>query len=120
MKQNPVADHIAVVAAGNELLGAVDRELRKAIDRQMGEQLEGVGPLDEQIHHVVGLIEEHAGLPPGLLLVAPVGEFGRDHRIDVGSDLRIAQHRDWIAGGLQRFFQVLVGHRCSQPSSIVS
>ena len=73
-------------------------------------QLERVRALDEQIDHVVGLVEQHAGLAPGALLVAPVGELGRDHRIDVGADLRIAHHLDDVAGGLDRLFQILVSH----------
>ena len=72
MEQNAVADHIAVVAAGHELLGAVDGELGEAVDREMGEQLEGVGPFDVDVHHVVRLVEEHAGLAPGALFIAPV------------------------------------------------
>ncbi len=115
VKQNPITDHVAIVVTRDELLGSVDRELRKAIDGKAGEQFERVRSLDEQIHHVVGLVEQHAGLPPGFLFVAPIGEFRRDDGIDVGADLRIVQHRHWIAGSLQRFFQVFVGHVIPNP-----
>ncbi len=76
----------------------------------MRKQLESVRTFDEQIHHVVGLVEQNAGVAPGALLVAPVGEFGGDHRIDVGADLRIAQHVDGIADGLKFLFKVFVSH----------
>ncbi|MEI9886115.1 MAG: hypothetical protein WDN08_06365 [Rhizomicrobium sp.] len=110
MEQNAVADDEAVIAAGHELLGAVDRKVREAVDREIGEQLERVGAFDEEVDHVVRLVEQHAGLAPGALLVAPVGELRRHHRIDIGAELRIAQHGDGIAGGLQRFFEILVRH----------
>src|ERR1700733_6137568 len=85
-KQNAVANHIAVVAAWNELLGPAGGEVGKTVEGEMRQQLERVGPLHVLLHHMVRLIEKNAGLPPGSLLVAPVRELWRDHRIDVGSD----------------------------------
>ena len=63
-----------------------------------------------QLGHVVRLVEQHGGLAPGALLVAPVGEFGRHDRINVGANPRIAQHLHRIAGCLQHFLEVLRTH----------
>jgi hypothetical protein len=49
-------------------------------------------PTDIEVHHVVRLVEQHGAVLPGPLFAAPVGEFGGDHRIDIGTQLRIAQH----------------------------
>jgi hypothetical protein len=85
MKQNAVANHIAVVAAWNELLGFTGGEFGKTVDRKMREQLESVGPLQILLHHVMRLIEKNAGLPPGTLLIAPVRVLRGNHRIDISS-----------------------------------
>ena len=53
VEENAVADHVAAVAAGNELLGSVDRELREAVDRKMGEHLDGIGAFNVDVHHVM-------------------------------------------------------------------
>ena len=111
MKQDAVADHLAVVVARRELLGLVDGEVLEGVGREVRQQLQRIGAFDEQVHHVVRLIEQDAGLGPGALLVAPVGEFRSDDRIDVRADLRIAHHLDDAAtGGLDRLFQILVSH----------
>ena len=46
-------------------------------------------------------------------LVPILQQLGRDHRIDVGADLRIAHHLDRIAGGLNCLLEVPVTHGCS-------
>ena len=84
VEQDHVADHVAVVVAGHELLGFVHREAGEAVDAQVREQFQGVRSFHRQIGHVVGLVEEHAGLLPRLRLVPPVGEFRRHAGIDVG------------------------------------
>ena len=75
----------------DELLGHVDREVGHAVDAGVGDQLERVRAAHEQVVHVVRLVEEHGGLPPGLLLAPPVGELRGDHRVDVGAELGVAQ-----------------------------
>jgi hypothetical protein len=107
VEQDPVADDVAVVVRRRELLGAVDREIREAVAAQIGEHLHRVRAFDVLLDHVVRLVVEHRGLLPRKLLVAPVGELARHHRVDVSADLRIAQHGDGVAGGAQHLLQVL-------------
>ncbi len=97
IEQDDIADHMAVVAARDELLGLVDREALEAVDAQVVEQLEGVGPFDQQVGHMIGLVEQDAGLLPGPLLVTPVGEFRRHAGIDVWSGRLVAQQVDYSA-----------------------
>ncbi len=101
MKQDAVADDMSAVAARNKLLGFVDGEILERVDGEMGQHLLGVGALDVDIHHVVRLVEEHAGLLPCPLFVAPVRVFGRNYRINIGTNLRISQHVDRISYALQ-------------------
>ena len=92
VEQNAVADDVAVIRARNELLGAIDGEALEAVGRQIREQLQGIRALDVLLDHVVRLVEQDAGVSPRALLVAPVRVLGRDDRIHVGADLRIAEH----------------------------
>ena len=91
VKQDSVADHMAVVAAGSELLGSVHRKLGETIEPEIRSQLDRIGPFHVHVGHVVGLVEKNAGLSPGALFIAPVRVFGGNHGIDVGAYLRIAQ-----------------------------
>ncbi len=109
MEQDAVADDVAVIGARHELLGAVHREIGEAVDGQIVHELERVRPRDHHLGHVMRLVEQHGGLAPRHLLVAPVGELGRHHRIDISAELRIAQHLDRVTR-LQHFFQILFGH----------
>jgi hypothetical protein len=81
-------------------------KLAKLFIPEVGEELHRVGALHVLLDHVVRLVEEHRGLRPGGLLVAPVGKFGRHHGIHVGADLGIAKHVDRIAGRLEDFLEV--------------
>jgi hypothetical protein len=101
VEQDSVADDVAAVAAGNELLRAIDREVREAVDGEVGRELDGIRPLDVDVDHVVRLIEQHRRLAPRCLLVAPVRELRGHYRVDVGADARVAQKIDWIAGGFE-------------------
>ena len=92
VKEDAVTDDIAVMAARHVLLGSVYGELGKTVDGGIGEQLECIGALYINVHHVMGLIEKNRRLTPGALLVAPVGEFGRNNWIDIGPYLGITQH----------------------------
>jgi len=86
-EQDPVADDMAVGSRRYILLGPVDREVRRAVDGRVGDQLQRVRALNEQIHHMVGLVEQDGRLAPGTLLAPPVGELGRHDRVDVRADL---------------------------------
>ena len=68
-------DDLPLVVARDELLGPARPEVGEAVDAQPGQQLERVGPFQKQLRHVVRLVEQHGALAPGMLLVAPVGEF---------------------------------------------
>ena len=65
-----------------------------AVDPRVRDQLERVGAAQEEVDHVVRLVEQHRGLAPGALLPAPVPELVGDDRIDVRADLRVAQQFD--------------------------
>ena len=92
-----IADDVTVRRHGGELLGLIDREVLEGIGRKMLQQLDRVLALDEQVDHVVRLVEQDAGVAPGALLVTPVAEFRSHNRVNIGADLRIAQHVDDIA-----------------------
>jgi hypothetical protein len=118
MEQDAVADHVPAVAARRKLLGAVHRKIREAVRRKGRKHLERIGALDVDIRHVVGLVKENRGLAPSALLVAPIRIFGRDYRIDVRADLRIAQQRHRIPSGSKQILQTLLAHRnspCAVP-----
>ena len=100
IEQDDVADHVAFGRDRHELLGLVRLEALVAVHRQIREQLQRIRSFDREIGHVIGLVEQHAGVLPGLLLVAPVGVFGRHARIDVRSGLLIAQQLDRILHGV--------------------
>ena len=53
VEQDAVADDVAVVAGRHHLLGAVDREIREAVDRGVRAQLERIRALDGELGHVV-------------------------------------------------------------------
>jgi hypothetical protein len=67
VKDNAVADHIAVMRARHELLGAVDRKIGEAVDGQIIHEFERIRPGDHHFGHVMRLIEQHRGLAPGEL-----------------------------------------------------
>ena len=119
VEQDAVADDVAFVAGGHHLLRAVHREVREAVDCGVGAELERVRPLERELGHVVRLVEQHRGIAPCLLLVAPVGEFARHDGIDVRADLRIAKELNGIAGGLEHAFQVLLTHEM-ESSMVIS
>ena len=113
IEEDRVADHIAVVVAGHELLGLVDGEILKAVDGEIGQQSEGVRAFDVQVRHVVRLVEEAARRAPCMLLVAPVGELARIPRVHVRPDLRVAREVD-RAPGLQDVLKASRTHDCEQ------
>ncbi len=110
VEQDHVADHVAVRGHRHELLGLVDREVLEAVDRQVLEQREGVGSAHVELDHVVALVEQHRGLGPGALLVAPVRILGRHARIDVRADLLVAQEVDDAADRIQLLLKGLFTH----------
>ena len=110
VEEDAVADHVAVLVAGDELLRLVDREVLEGVDAESRQQVDHVRPLDVQVGHVMRLVEQGARLPPRDLLVAPVRELGRNLRIDVRPDLGVPHQIHRIAGRLQQFFQASLTH----------
>ena len=100
VEHDDVADDVAVVAQGSELLGAVGHATLEGIARQVVQHLEGVGPGHQQFRHVVRLVEQDGRIAPRLLLVAPVAELRRHLRIDVRPDPRIPQQINGTLRGL--------------------
>ncbi len=109
IEQDDVADNIAVIAARHELLGFVDGEILQAVDAQIGQQLQGARAFHQQVGHMVGLVEQNAGLLPGDLLVTPVGVFGRNARIGVGAGLLVTQKLGDVLFRTQDGFEI-AGH----------
>ncbi len=91
-------------------LALLTGNLAKLLIARWEKQFQGIGALNVLLHHVVRLVEQNAGVPPGALFVAPVRVFGRHDRIDIGSDLRIAEQVDRVSGGFQQIFQALWVH----------
>ena len=80
------------------MLGTVQAEIVEAVDAVMRQEFGRLRPFDDQLVHVVGLIEQYGALPPGDLFTAPIAEFGRDHRVDIVPGLGMAQQVHRIAG----------------------
>ncbi len=109
-EEDRVADDVAVVVAGDELLGLADLEARERVDAEVGEQADDVRAFEVEVGHVVRLVEERGGLAPRDLLVHPVRELARDGRVDIRPDLRVARHLDRAADRLQLLLQTPVRH----------
>ena len=107
VEENVVADDVAVVVDGDELLGHVDGEFRNAVDGELADQLQRIGALDVQVGHVMRLVEQNRGPAPGQLLVAPVRELRHHARHDRRLSLRFPQQLDRAAGFLDRLFEIL-------------
>jgi hypothetical protein len=63
------------------MFGVVDLEPFEAVEADPGEQVEGVGSRDGEVDHVIGQVEEHAGVLPCPLLITPVGELRGHTRV---------------------------------------
>jgi hypothetical protein len=110
VEEDAVADDVAGGRARHELLGHVHREVGDAVDRRLLDQLDGPRAAHEEVDHVVGLVVEDGGLPPGPLLTAPVRELRRDHRVDVRAELGVAKQLHGVARLVQDLLEVLCAH----------
>ena len=106
-EEDPVADHVAVVVAGHELLGLVHGEVLEGVHAERREQPDHVGALDVEVGHVVRLVEKGRGLAPGDLLVSPVRELARHRRVDVRSDLRVTGQLDGATDCVKQVLEAL-------------
>src|SRR2546422_5620779 len=105
VKKDGITDHISSVIAGDELFRLIDFEILEAIDAKIRKDLERIRPLDINVRHMMGLIEECTGLAPGTLLIPPVRELVPHDGKRVWTDLRIPQQFNRISHRLQDFLQ---------------
>ena len=92
--------YLYVTDEGNKLLGLVDSEVPEAVHRKLRQQSQCVRTFNVKVRHVMGLIEERAGMTPCQLLVSPIGELRLDDRESVRPDFRITQQLDRASGAL--------------------
>ncbi len=105
VEQDHIADHVAIMAAGHELLGLVGRKALETVDAEPVEKRECVRAFHHQFGHVVGLVEQHAAFRPRALFIPPVRVFGGHARIHVRPRLLIAQEFNDVAGAVKQRFE---------------
>src|SRR5690606_5057361 len=110
VEDDTVADYVAIGRGRDVLLRLVDFPALDRVDHRVRQQLQRIRALDVEVEHVVRLVEQHGTVLPGPLFGTPVGEVRRDHRIDIGTDLRIAQLGDDVGSILQNLLEI-IGHR---------
>jgi len=81
-----VADDMARRGDRHEMLGAVEVEIGEAVDADMLQECSCLRSFDNDLVHVMGLIEQHRRIAPGALLIAPIGVFRRNHRVYIHAD----------------------------------
>jgi hypothetical protein len=101
VEQDGVTDQVAVGVHGHELLCLAHAEVGEGVDPDVAEQPECVRPLDEEVGHVVRLVEQGAALHPRLLLGTPVRELGL-HRKGARREGQIPEQLDRAAGPGER------------------
>jgi hypothetical protein len=109
VEEDGVADQVAVGVHRDELLRLADAEVRERVHGQVAEQPECVGPREEEVGHVVRLVEQRTGLHPRPLLGAPVGELRLD-REGARREGEIPQQLDRATGAGEGRGQTLGGH----------
>ena len=67
VEQDRVADDEALVVHGDELLGMTRGKAREVVDPDVGEQSQRIRTGNEQVGHVVRLVEQCHRRPPGAL-----------------------------------------------------
>ena len=97
VEEDGVPDQVAVGVHGDELLGLAHGEVGEGVDAGVAEQPQRVRALDEEVGHVVRLVEQGAGLQPRPLLGAPVGEL-RLHREGARREGEVPEQLDRAAG----------------------
>ena len=109
LEENAVADHVAAVVHRDQLLRATGLVRGRRVRADPGEEVRGVRAGDEQIRHVVGLIQQRDRVPPGGLFAPPVGEFGL-HREGERARLRVADNLHRASGLVDGCLKTLTGH----------
>jgi hypothetical protein len=110
IEEDDVSDDIAVIVADDILLGLADFKTLEAVDTKRREQLESIRPLNVHVCHVIRLVEQHAAVLPGTLLVSPVRKLGWHNRINIRADLGVSQEIYRIPGSLQYVLQTSLTH----------
>jgi hypothetical protein len=110
IEEDDVPNNVAVIVADNVLLGLADFKTLEAVDTKRREQLESIRPLNVHVCHVIRLVEQHAAVLPGALLVSPVRKLGWHNRINIRADLGVPQEIYRIPGRLQHVLQTSLTH----------
>jgi hypothetical protein len=83
VEEDVVANDVAVVVHGYELLGHVDRKIRDAVNGKLADQLERIGAHDVEVGHgAIGRTEPRCGARPSARRA--IREFLHDARHDGG------------------------------------
>lgn len=98
VKEDGVPDVLPVGVGDDELFGLPGFGVLEAVDREVGEQVEGVGALDLEVGHVIREVHQRAALGPRALLLDPVGELRGEVRELPHTE--VAKQFDGTAGGL--------------------
>ncbi len=118
VEEDHVANDIAVVSAGHELLRFVDRKALKTVHSEIGQELDRARPFHQQIRHVIGLIEEDTRLLPGTLFIAPIGVFRGNAGIDVRTDLLVSQELSDVSDRLKQVFEAGLAFHSRLPVTV--
>ncbi len=89
--QDHVADDVAIGGTTDKLLRLAVAETVEPVDPQACDEGNDIGAFDVEVGHVERLVHQRHALPPCSLLVAPVGELGRDRKL-VGPHAGAAKH----------------------------
>ena len=81
-------------------------EVAQIVGGKLADKGQPVGPANVQLGHMERLFEQHDAMVPGALLVAPVGELGRDTGKNDGPVVGRAQHVERAAVRLNFLFEV--------------
>ena len=91
-----------------EMLGPTGVEIAETVDPDESQERLGVRAFNDQLIHVMRLIEQHRTIAPRALFIAPVGKFRSNDRVHIHPNGRIAQHLHRI--GMLRHNCTKAGH----------
>src|SRR5258708_25652219 len=79
IKEDRVANHIALMVTGNKLLGLINFKILKAINAKIRKQFDSIRTFNIKIRHVVRLVKKSAGFLPCTLFISPVRKLRAYH-----------------------------------------
>ena len=115
-EDDAVTDDMAIRRRRNVLLRLVDSPALGGVDHRVGQELQGILAADVEVDHVVRLIKQDRTMLPGPLLRTPVRKLGRNNRIHISAELRVAEHVHNVSRRLQYLLEVLCRHQCLSHS----